>query len=306
MYLVWPKTDPWRALQDAIAPALQPVIAASRLAAPLALATGAPGGPLLALSADGLLLSPELLGPAPHTARDQRWLSAAPPELAPLAPDRLQRCTGLIVEGILLHQLARQLGIPPASLPLQWWTIGAAAEEVDRRCPELGWLWPSAAGLLLHPWQSLLEQPRRWAWFLRWRRAQRRPLDLTTTEPPVVDPHEWAQFGLWCRDTTRGPAAGAPLPLTPAPPRAAPTAPLPPLSHHPLRWRAGPAGLRVQGGALAPPVCLGGGEEVITVLGAVAGGISALSSRPSRLVGRWQLRSGQAGQRRGHRAALPP
>lgn len=299
MYLVWPKTDPWNALQDAIFPGLKPALTACGLVAPLTVAPGSAGGPLLALAADGLLLSPELLGTAQYTAADQRWLDQLPQSLAPLVPERLQRCTGLILEGILLHRLAQRLEIPPESLPIQWWTVGAVAEEVDRRCPELGWLWLSAAGLLQQPGLSMPAQPRRWAWFLRWRQAQGQPLALSTPEAPTIDPLEWARFGQWCRDAEHGPAASAPLTITPAHSRADPTMPLRPLSHHPLHWSAGPAGLRVQGATLAPPVRLGGGEEIETVLGTIDGGISVLDARPARVVGRWMMRSGQAGQRLG-------
>jgi hypothetical protein len=299
MYLVWPQTDSWEALREAITPALVPALEGYTPAAPVVLVEGHPAGPELALSRTGLILSPELLGPDTHTRQDRHWLASAPEALAPLALDRWKRSTGLIAEGLLLHRMAAQLGCPPEALPLTWWTLGAAAEELDRNTPELGWLWQSAAGLLQLPWHSMDDQPRRGAWFFRWRREQGRPLLIGTAAPPLITAEEWAEFGQWCRDPRHGPAATAPLPLPVAAPRAVPTEPVPPLSHHPMRWVAGPAGLRVDGAALSPPVRLGGGEDVVTVLGAVQGGLSPLVARTAPLVGRWLLYAGHARQRPG-------
>ncbi|MFT5681142.1 MAG: hypothetical protein ACI8RZ_002048 [Myxococcota bacterium] len=298
MKLLWPRTEPWEGLRDAIAPVLVPVLHASPTV-PIALVEGSADGPDRVLSADGLILSPDLIGPQRHARRDRRWLTETPPALASLALSRQHRGAGLIAEGILLHRMAAQVGCSPADLPVSWWTLGVAADALDRQLPELGWLWQSAAGLMMEPWYSMDDQPRRGAWFLRWRRQQGRPLIFDSLHAPAITAEEWAAFGQWCRDPLRGPGASAPLTLPPAPPRPIPTIPVPPLSHHPIRWSAGPAGLRVDGGVLVPPVRLAGGEDVIAVLGSVDGGVSPLSVRPARLVGRWLMRSGLAGERLG-------
>ena len=296
MYLKWPQTDPWEALREAILPALVPALQDLGLDTVLTLSEGTRGGPMLALSPGGLILSPELLGPDQYAPPDRRWLTDFPQPLAPLALDRERRAVGIILEGLLLRRLAEQQGHAPESLPLSWWSVGAAADRVDHLVPQLGWLWQSAVGLLQQPWNSMDNHPRRGAWFFRWRRLQGRPLDIAP--PPRIEPGEWVEFGQWCRDTVNGPAHDAPLPVVPARPRNAPTT-LPPLSHHPTRFTAGPAGLRVSGAALSPPVRLGGNEAIVSVLGTVVGGAVQLNARPTRLLGRWCLISGQAGQRAG-------
>ena len=299
MYIKWPESEPWEALREAILPALAPALAAAPPGRTLVLREGSLDSPPLTLTRQGLILTPSLLGPDVYTGTDQHWLTQTGPALAPLALDRWRRCIGLILEGIRLHRLAEQLGVSPDALPLAWWTVGAVADEVDRAAPQLGWLWQEAAGLLMQPEVSMAAQPRRGAWFFRWRRLQGKPLPLTGATPPRLDPQEWAAFGQWCRDLQSGPAASAPLPIEPASPRAAPTEPLPPLSHHPVQWSAGPAGLRVSGAALAPRVLLGSGQEMVAVIGTVEGGRAVLSARPARPVGRWEMRSGQANQRMG-------
>lgn len=282
-----------------IAPVLSPVLVDAPTV-PIALIEGREDGPFRALSADGLVLHPAVLGPATHLRRDRVWLEETAPSLAPLALSRQDRAAGLIAESVLLYRMAADLGCDPADLPLSWWTIGVAADVLDQRAPELGWLWQSAAGLVQEPWHSMSDQPRRGAWFLRWRRQQGRPLSFTSLHAPAITAEEWAAFGQWCRDAEHGPGAAAPVSLSPAPPRAAPLAEVRPLSHHPIRWNAGPAGLRVDcGGVLAPRVRLASGEDMVTVMGSVDGGVRPLNARPSRLVGRWLMLAGQAGERLG-------
>ncbi len=299
MNLLWPQTDLWRRLRDVITPVLSPVLAGASTV-PIALTEGREDGPLRALSASGVLIHPALLGPDSHLSPDRTWLDSAPPALAPLALSRQQRAAGLIAEGVLLHHMATERGAAPADLPLSWWTLGFAADLVDQRVPQLGWLWQSAAGLVQEPWHAMSDQPRRGAWFLRWRRQQGRPLRFSSRHAPTISEREWAAFGQWCRDGARGPSAAAPVPLSPAPPQPAPCGAVRPLSHHPISWHAGPAGLRVDcGGVLAPRVRLAGDETMVAVMGSVDGSVSALSARPSRLAGRWLMRAGQAGERLG-------
>lgn len=304
MELIWPDAAPWRALQEAIAPILHPpppptgAVDLPVAVGVLRVQAGDPGGPLAVLGDDGLALHPDLLGPDMHARADADWRAAVPdPALAALALDRWRRAVGVIREAQILLGLAQQQGASPAAVARAWWLAALAAEQVDAQDPGLGWLWPDTIDLLLHPDQDPRTAPRRLAWLVRWLRAQGEPLPTDLSRPPALSAARWAAFGLWCRDAAHGPSAQAPLPLPLAPPRdTLPEAALP-LSLHPLRLRAGPAGLRL-GDHAAPPF-LAGDTEAVVVLACGEDGILPAAPTASRFVGRWTLLSGAYGQRTG-------
>ncbi|MEL6342206.1 MAG: hypothetical protein AAFV53_03685 [Myxococcota bacterium] len=294
MELIWPESAAWTALKSALTPALAGVW--TRLQAPpTRLTAGDAGGPALTLTAQGIALHPDLLGPDVYATPDRSWMAQAPKDLVPLALDRWRRAAGLILEGLLLRQLARTLDCAPEDLPRRWWTIGWAAEQVDRLDPELGWIWPDAADLLYHPQQSLAAHPRRAAWLFRWFHQTDRPLPISVPEPaPTIAAADWAAFGAWCRDPTHGPAAAAPLPRTHAPPASTPlrhTAPA--MSHHPVLVVAGPAGLRIDSPQLAAPATVLGNRRALVVLGVQEEGPLHLHTQPAQLVGKWKMASGE-------------
>ena len=297
MELIWPETNAWVSLQSA----LVPITTSSRSAfSDLGAITIAPGPPgnAMTLTDDGMLLGTDLLGPGLHAAADRDWLAREDPLLAPLALDRWRRTAGLLLEGLLLHQLARKLDHPPSSLPLDWRTLGWAAEQVDQLDGRLGWLWQPAADLLVAPQRSLHDAPRRAAWLLRFLRS----IDRAWGEADLLDwtigRSDWAAFGRWCRDLAHGPAADCPIPLT-----AAAAAPIPgaveALSHHPVRIQAPAAGLRVTSPDLDRPVALSGHEQAVLSLGARHATPPVLEQAPGAAAGAWVIRSGEFEQRVG-------
>jgi hypothetical protein len=298
MELIWPAADVWGTLRRA----LSPVIAHAHEALPelgtIAVRSAAAGAAPLSLEDGAVVLGSDLLGPGLHAQADADWLACAGEALAPLALDRWRRAAGLLLEGLLLHRLARTLGVAAAALPLDWRTLGWAADQVDVLDPELGWLWQPAAGLMATPQRSLSDEPRRGAWLLRWRQSVGRPVAAEALLDWSIDAADWAAFGAWCRDPMHGPDASCPLWL----PVAAP-GPLPecaaPLSHHPVAVEAGPAGLRVRSPHLNAVVRLGAGERRVLSLGSVAGGGMALDAQPGEAAGSWVLASGELGQRVG-------
>lgn len=291
MSLSWPDESAWQALATPLRAVLEPALARLDLR-PRTLPEilpGWPGGPRL--SPVGLHLDPALLGPGLRHPDDEEWAEAQP-HLAGLALDRWRRAAGLVLEGIALAALEEEVGAP---LPLAWWTLGPAAEAVDRAAPALGWLWPEAADLLARPEEGLAAAPRRAAWLVRWFRESGRPWALG--ERPALDAATWSDFGRWLEDPVHGPAGRAPLPLPRGSARPTGAAPLAPLSHHRLRRAAGAAGL-----ALRWP---GGGrdlaaDEVVELLvGSVEGGLLALDEQSVLPTGTWRLSGGSVGERPG-------
>ena len=84
-------------------------------------------------------LHPGLTVPELRHPRDQTWMEEQDVAVAPLALDRWRRCIGLILEAVELHSLAQELGQAPSELPMEWWSVGLAAEGVDRALPALGY-----------------------------------------------------------------------------------------------------------------------------------------------------------------------
>lgn len=298
MELIWPETDAWVSLQSALTPII--ITHTQSTFSELGAVTITPGaaGSGLTLTNHGMRLGADLLGPGVHAAADQDWLSRAGPLLAPLALDRWRRSAGLLLEGLLLHQLARQLDRAPASLPLDWRTLGWAAEQVDRLDERLGWLWQPAADLLTSPQRSLHEAPRRAAWLLRFLQATGQEQSRETLLDWTIQRSDWASFGGWCRDLAHGPAAACPIPLTPAA-----AAPLPDavaaMSHHPVRVQAPATGLRLTSPDLPGPVALKGDAQVVVSLGALGDRPPTMAQLPSAAVGTWLIRSGEFEQRVG-------
>jgi len=257
---------------------------------------GAPGV-LFALSPEGIALDPGLLGPGLHHPGDARWVEDNP-ALVGLALDRWRRTSGAVLEALLLWKQARMQEISPGRLPLSWWNVGFAAEQIDRAAPHLGWLWPEAADLLRLPQQGVMSAPRRAAWYFRWRSLLEqdgaRRLSLNA---PAVPEERWLQFGEWCRDRARGPSGQAPLQLPLASPSTALRWTAAPMSHHPVALQAGPGGLFHGGAHLR--AALSGGEQRTVVAGALAGGAVTLRPRVCGPLGTWTLLDGSIGGRVG-------
>lgn len=291
MTLSWPDEPAWQALAAPLRPVLEPALAALALrpSALPAILPGTSGGPRL--SPAGLHLDPALLGPGAWHPDDQDW-ARAHPALAPLALDRWRRAAGLVLEGLALRALDELVGAP---LPLSWWTLGPAAEAVDRADPALGWLWPELAMLLARPEVGLAQAPRRAAWLVRWFRHVGRPWVLG--ERPALTDADWADFGAWLDDLSRGPAAGCPVPLSRGDARALPAEPGAPLSFQRLRLVAGAAGAWVRAPGLEQG--LAGQQQVELRVGSLAGGPPPVQVLPLLPAGTWRLVGGTAGERPG-------
>ncbi|MCK6506511.1 hypothetical protein L6R53_24580 [Myxococcota bacterium] len=291
MTLSWPDDPAWQALAAPLRPVLDAALATLSLRPSVlpAIVPGLPGGPRPTPGA--LPLDPALLGPGPWHPDDLDW-ARAHPHLAPLALDRWRRAAGLILEGLALRALDERVGAP---LPMAWWTLGPAAEAVDRADPSLGWLWPELAMLLAHPEEGLAAAPRRAAWLVRWFRQTGRPW-VPGERPTLTDP-DWAAFGAWLDDLARGPGGSCPVPLERGPARALPPAVAAPLSFQRLAVEAGPAGAwaRWPGGARG----LAGREQADLRVGSVAGGAPALEVEAALPLGTWRLVGGTAGERPG-------
>lgn len=298
MELIWPDADAWVSLQRALSPAIAHAHTALPELGAITVRPAAPDAPELALDDGVIWLRCDLLGPALHARADQDWLARSDAALAPLALDRWRRAAGLLLEGLLLHKLAALFRLAARSLPLDWRTLGWAAEQVDRLDPELGWLWQPAAGLLAQPQRSLDDAPRRGAWLLRWWAQQGQPVAPEALRALDISPAAWAAFGRWSRDLAHGPAASCPIPLP-----LAGGAPLPDradaLSHHPVTLAPGAAGLRVHSPHLPAPVRLAAGHGETLLLAAAAAGPLSMTAQPEPLVGGWTLASGELGQRVG-------
>jgi hypothetical protein len=259
---------------------------------------GAGDGPLMTLTADGCRLHPKLLGPEMMHPQDADWQEQQDASVAGLALDRWRRSTGLVLEAVELHELARELGVEPTELPLEWWSLGLAAEGVDRELPDLGWLWPEAVDLLTHPEKGLDDTPRKGAWFFRWLHLEARPLPELSLDGIQIDMETWMDFGRWCRNRGRGPASLSPLPIPRAPhihrvqPWAAPA-----LSLHPVLLRAGAAGLKpvCEGGELSPNQPLRAEEEVAALVGVLEAGTVNIRDQHAGPEGNWVLLSGGLG-----------
>jgi len=298
MELIWPEADAWTSLERALSPAIDHARAALPELEAITIRPGPADGPQLTLTDSGLLLRADILGPGMHARTDRDWLASEGPVLAPLALDRWRRAAGLLLEGLILHRLARQHGCAPSALPLSWRTLGWAAEWVDRLDPELGWLWQPAVGLLSAPQRGLAAAPRRAAWLFRWLATEGRAVSAEALLSWAPAPAEWAAFGAWCRDRTHGPDAGCPVTLPIAAP-GKPPAEAEPLSHHPVAFTADAAGLRLHGPALAETACLAGGTMRVLALGSVEGEKIVMQQSPGVASGTWSLASGELGQRVG-------
>ena len=291
MTLTWPDEPAWQALAAPLGPVLAPALAVLSLRPDVlpAILPGRSGGPRL--SAAGLHLDPALLGPGAWHPDDQDW-AAVHPHLAPLALDRWRRAAGLVLEGLALRALDELVGAP---LPLSWWTLGPAAEAVDRAAPALGWLWPEAAELLERPEVGLAEAPRRAAWLVRWFRQTGRA--WVPGERPDLDPGDWAAFGDWLQDLSHGPAADSPVPLRRGPARPPADVVMQPLSFRRLHLSAGAAGawVRWPGGARG----LAADQEAEVAVGSLRGGALVVEAEPLLAGGIWRLVGGSAGERPG-------
>ena len=234
---------------------------------------------------------PGLLGPGARTPGDQAWAQTHP-DLDTLALDRWRRAAGLVLEGVFLAGLRERIG---ADLPHAWWTVGAAAEAVDRAAPELGWLWPEAADLLLCPEVGLSAAPRRAGWLFRWLNHEGGTWQLG--ERPELDEATWAGFGAWLEDLSHGPAAGSPVSLSRGLARPPDDTALPPLSHHRLHLEAQAAGAVFH--LPSGPRALSGGEAVEALVGSLRGGSLDLHSEPLIPLGGWVLAGGTVAERPG-------
>ncbi|RME24855.1 MAG: hypothetical protein D6798_10210 [Deltaproteobacteria bacterium] len=297
MDLRWPDDEAWAALAGPLRAVLEPAIARLALRPtelpPVVEARAGEVG----LTPRGIALDRALLGPGTRHPLDEAW-AAAHPAVASLAPDRWRRAAGLVLEGIAFAGLQEEIGAP---LPRTWWTLGPAAEAVDRAAPELGWLWPEAADLLLHPEVGLSAAPRRGAWLVRWARQAGR--DWPAGERPALDDDDWAAFGAWVDDLGHGPAAGCPVPLTRGGARELPdpsdggTLDAAPLSFVRLRLDVDAGGTVVDWGhgrtALLP------GEHREFLVPARSGGAIPLARQPVLPLGTWRLAGGTFGDRPG-------
>lgn len=291
MPLRWPDETAWQTLADPLRSVLDPALERLSLR-PLTLppvVAAEPGG--ARVGAAGIRLDPALLGPGTWHPDDLDWAEGHP-HLAALALDRWRRAAGLVLEGVALAALHEGVGAP---LPDTWWTIGPAAEAVDRAVPELGWLWPEAADMLFHPEIGMMAEPRRAAWLVRWFRQTDRPWPLG--ERPDLADADWSAFGAWLEDLSHGPAAGCPVPLLRGPAREPHHVELAPLSHHRVHLSAGAAGAtaRWPGGVRA----LAAEEVVEAFVGTVHGGPLDVELDPLLPLGTWVLAGGTVGERPG-------
>ena len=213
MTLYWPNEPSWLALRDSVEPGIASLLEDHQLQ----IYPASDDEPMMSVTDDGMRLHEGLTGPEMRHPRDQMWMESQEAGVAPLALDRWRRCTGLILEAVELHSLAQELETAPSELAMEWWSVGLAAEGVDRELPALGWLWPEAVDLLAHPEQGLNLYPRRGAWFFRWLHLQgieRPPLSAAGIE---LSMEHWLEFGRWTRDRGRGPASLSPIPFPRAP-----------------------------------------------------------------------------------------
>lgn len=299
MSLSWPQSESWPQLLAAIRPALLPALAALgvRPGEPPPVRAGREGEPCR-VDAEGIHLDPALLGPGLRHPADEAWLARAPAGTEALALDRFRRTAGLVLEALALAGLAEEAGVDVEELATCWWARALAGEAADAADPHMGWLWPEAVDLLVHPEVGLAEAPRRGAWFARWRREQGRPLELEGLVPPEVSEAEWRAFGAWCRDRAHGPASRCPVPLPiPSDPGTDAHEPIAPLSHRLVRFEAPPAGLWLQGEALPGGVGIPGGRSQTVLIGSVAGGQASVHTRSGGPVGTWMVEAGSGGGR---------
>jgi hypothetical protein len=267
-------TPAWQALWSAIeAPLMQGLTA-------LGLNPDLDVGPLT-WAPGQLPLDASLLGPAPWVGadaalRDEPW--------GALALDRWRRATGLLLEGALLHEQAGKLGRPVADVQADPRQRGAAADRLDRSLPELGWLWAEAVALARAPHVSMVDEPRRGAWLLRYE----------ASHGPVQTATDWARFGAWCRDRRLGPLATLPVAVDachPSPWAEGLLAPA--LSHLVVQVAPGAAGWMLADGAAASWPARVAGEPAVVVIGGLSA-VDALVGAPLGPVGTWRLRSGAA------------
>lgn len=286
----WPDLPSWQALAAPLRPVLAMALARLELL-PRELPPVVPATEPSGEGLEGIALDPALLGPGTRTPQDQAWADAWP-ELAPLALDRWRRAAGLVLEGVVLAGMRERLG---GALPRRWWTLGAAAEAVDRAAPELGWLWPEAAELLQRPEVGLASAPRRAAWLFRWLRSTGRA--VAPGERPELDEASWAAFGAWLEDLSHGPFAPSPVPLGRGAAHLPDAARQEPLSHRRLQLQATAAGavFSLPTGARA----LAGGESLDVLVGSLHGGVLDLRAEPLLPLGDWLLVGGTVGERPG-------
>lgn len=290
MSLAEPVPDPVEALLDPVRPLVEAAARALHPRGVEALAELEPGFP--ALLAD-LLVDP-LADPPQDGVHGPEDLAFARtwPDLAPLALDRWRRAAGRVLEALALRAFEESLGL---RLPRAWWSLGAAAEAVDRAAPALGWLLPEAALLLRAPERGLVSRPRAAGWLWRWARHGGRGWEPGTR--PDLDEEDWAAFGVWLLDPAQGPLAVLPVTLLDDPPVGEPTPSLPELSFARLRAKAGPAGLwlRWRGGQRG--LCAGQAAELRP--GRLYAGSLGLHRERVLPEGPWRLAGGDWGDRPG-------
>jgi len=290
--LRWPDDDAWAALAAPLQAVLEPALDRLSLRPaelpPVVAARPGEAG----LTPRGIALDPSLLGPGTRHPLDDAW-ALDHPGVAALALDRWRRAAGLVLEGVALAGLQDEIGAP---LPRTWWTLGPAADAVDRAAPELGWLWPEAADMLLHPEVGLAAAPRRGAWLLRWFRATERR--WAVGERPQLDDDAWAAFGAWLDDLGHGPAADCPVPLSRGAAGAVDAAvDAAPLSFHRLRVEVGAAGAVVGWGSGRQALLPGDHHEVLVPVR--GGGPVDVDLLPVLPPGAWRLAGGTVGERPG-------
>ena len=298
MTLHWPNDSDWLALRDSVEPGISSLLEHCEFH----IHPATDDDPLMSLTDDGMRLHPGLTVPELRHPRDQTWMEEQDVAVAPLALDRWRRCIGLILEAVELHSLAQELGQAPSELPMEWWSVGLAAEGVDRALPALGWLWPEAVDLLAHPEQGLNRFPRRGAWFFRWLHLQGLEQPPLGSDGIELSMEHWLAFGRWTRDRGRGPASLSPIPIPRAPHvhrTEAWTSEAPAL--HPVLLRGGPTGMKpvCEGGVLEPSTPLSADEEVAALVGVLDPGVLSVRDQRAGPVVNWTLLSGGLGAKIG-------
>ena len=228
-----------------------------------------------------LPLPSALFGPAAWVGEDA-LLRAGP--AGALALDRWRRATGLVLEGALIHLQAELAGRSVGLVQADPRQRGAAASRVDAALPELGWLWAEAVGLATAPQVSMVTEPRRGAWLLRYEAGH----------GPVQCALDWARFGAWCRDIQQGPLATLPVSVEVCRPTLwADGLELAALSHLVVQVEPGAAGWSLADGPAACCPVQVAGEAAAVVIGSLDA-VGSLRSSPLGPVGAWRLRSGAA------------
>lgn len=224
------------------------------------------------------------LGPG-RVALDQRLASgpALLPEAAALASqglgalalDRWRLAVGALLEAALW---AAQ---DDTSVPL-----GLLADRVHTVAPELGWGWPPALDLVLHPEQGLDPSRRSWMWWSRW-------CDRSGADPGAPTAAELDAFWTWVRDAGRGLRAALPAHVAlPAPCR--PSSLPRQLGRFGAVAVGGPTRLRLEGAVSPQELLLGRDQSPALVVALDHTPLEATALAPGP-VGTWTLDSGSVG-----------